>query len=123
VAKHFVRIRALGLRSLKSFGLLPVTKAFVKFNLKSIMRPDDKQSRNEIMTQPKDAGSNPNIQTIIAFDIMLPEDSCYMPTMQCSVHDYVLKGLVQPLIGTFQIDLHYFQKNTIARIQTFLDQA
>jgi len=55
--------------------------------------------QNEIITQPKEAGSNPNIQSIIVLDVMLPQDESYMPMLAGSVHDYIFKGILQPLIG------------------------
>lgn len=82
--KHYIKIKLLGLRNLRSFGLLPVTKAFVKFDINSIRRPEDLSSNKnkaEIITQPKEAGPNPNIQSIVAFDVLLPEDIAYMPVL------------------------------------------
>jgi len=35
-----VEINALGLRNLQSFGLVPVKKPFVKFNLRSLLPPE-----------------------------------------------------------------------------------
>jgi len=35
-----VEINALGLRNLHSFGLLPVKKPFIKFNLRSLLPPE-----------------------------------------------------------------------------------
>jgi len=35
-----VEINCLGLRMLESFGLLPVKKAFIKFNIKSLLPPN-----------------------------------------------------------------------------------
>jgi hypothetical protein len=35
-----IEINVLGLRMLQSFGLLPVKKPFVKFNLRSLLPPE-----------------------------------------------------------------------------------
>jgi hypothetical protein len=106
-------------------GVLPVTKAFIKFDIKSIRRPEDTNAlaRNDIITQPKDTGSNPNIQSIIAFEILLPEEIQFMPSIQCFVHDYVLRGLMQPLLGNFVIDLRHYMEKCQKRIKAKLEIA
>ena len=38
--EFLVEINVLGLRALQSVGILPVKKAFVQFNLKSLVPPD-----------------------------------------------------------------------------------
>ena len=51
--KHYIKIKALGLRNLKSYGAFPVTKAFIKFNVNSIRSPGDVNflnSKGEIIT-------------------------------------------------------------------------
>ncbi|KAM3144321.1 hypothetical protein pb186bvf_003485 [Paramecium bursaria] len=110
--KHFVKMKLLGLRALKSY-------AFVKFNVESIKQPNEKNEYQtaQIITQPKDSGSNPNIQTIITFEINLPEDDAYMPRLPGSVHDYVMKGLLQPLIGQLQVNLKQQKEKTIKQIK------
>jgi flagellar assembly factor FliW len=35
-----VEINVLGLRNLESFGLMPIKKAFVRFNLRSLLPPE-----------------------------------------------------------------------------------
>lgn len=37
--EYNVEINCLGLRSLQSFGLLPVKKPFIKFNIRSLLPP------------------------------------------------------------------------------------
>lgn len=67
--KYYVTLRILGLRNLKSLGLFPVKRAFIKFDLNSLRPMEDKQSLSEkkkIETQPKETGSNPNLSTIIS---------------------------------------------------------
>ena len=65
-----VKIKVLGLRNLKSLGLIPVKRAFLKFDINSIKSPAERQSLNEkkfIQTLPKEPGNNPNILTILEF--------------------------------------------------------
>lgn len=38
--EYTVEINALGLRNLQSFGLVPVKKPFIKFNLRSLLPPE-----------------------------------------------------------------------------------
>ena len=58
-----------------------------------------------IKTQPSSAGPNPNINTMISFAIDLPVNPLFCPKLQCDVYDYVYKGLVQPLLGTFTLSI------------------
>lgn len=45
-----ININILGLRDLQSVGILPVKKAFVVFNLKSLVPPDDGVALENIKT-------------------------------------------------------------------------
>ena len=38
--EYTIEINCLGLRNLQSFGLLPVKKPFIKFNLRSLLPPE-----------------------------------------------------------------------------------
>jgi hypothetical protein len=38
--EYTIEINALGLRNLQSFGLMPVKKPFIKFNLRSLLPPE-----------------------------------------------------------------------------------
>lgn len=38
--EYMVEINVLGLRELQSFGLMPVKKPFVRFNLRSLLPPE-----------------------------------------------------------------------------------
>jgi hypothetical protein len=58
-------IMVLGLRDLVSNGLLPIKKAYVKFNLKSLLPPEQAKAVENIQTQPKATGSNPSIRTTL----------------------------------------------------------
>jgi hypothetical protein len=49
--KNFlVEINILGLRNLESFGLMPVKKPFIKFNLRSLLPPEKAQAVTNIKT-------------------------------------------------------------------------
>lgn len=98
-----VEINILGLRDLQSVGILPIKKAFLVFNLKSLVPPDDGRALENIRTQPNAAGANPTINTTIKFKVPLPKKELYCPRLACQVFDYIFKGLGQPLVGTFTI--------------------
>mmetsp|Transcript_8349 Transcript_8349/g.8258 ORF Transcript_8349/g.8258 Transcript_8349/m.8258 type:complete len:976 (+) Transcript_8349:1306-4233(+) len=101
-----IEINILGLRDLKpAVGWMPVNKAFMKFDLKSLQLPGESLPVQELRTQPFEPGPNPNINTVLSFTCMIPTDSLYCPALNCTVHDYVLYGLSQPLLGTFSIQI------------------
>lgn len=89
-----VEINVLGLRNLESFGLLPVKKPFIKFNMRSLLPPEKAQAVTNIKTQPSATGPNPNLNTVISFNIDLPVNPLFCPKLQCDVYDYVFKGVV-----------------------------
>jgi len=67
--KYYLKMKILGLRGLKSMGIFPVKKAFIKFDLNSLRSKDQKldlQEKKSITTQPNSPGSDPNISTIIS---------------------------------------------------------
>jgi hypothetical protein len=78
-----ININILGLRDLQSVGILPVKKAFIIFNLKSLVPPEDGSSLENIKTQPGAAGPNPTINTLIKFTLPLPTDSLFCPRLSC----------------------------------------
>jgi hypothetical protein len=124
-------INILGLRNLQSAGILPVKKAFIVFNLKSLVPPDEGRAVENIKTAPSAAGPNPTINTLIKFSLPLPIDKLYQPRLLSSVHDYIFKGFNQPLLGTFIIPVgdlidklaeeRYRETTAIQRIITDLD--
>lgn len=59
-----------------------------------------------LKTQPKEGGPNPNINTVMKFDVCLPEKEIYVPSLQCMVNDYMLAGLINPLLGIFLIPIN-----------------
>lgn len=84
---------------------MPVKKPFIKFNLRSLLPPEKAQAVTNIKTNPSATGSNPNINTMINFQIDLPVNPLFCPKLACDVYDYVYKGLMQPLLGTFSISI------------------
>lgn len=100
-----VSMNILGLRGLQSPGVLPVKKAFLNFNLKSMVPPALGTNLNNIRTEPKMAGSDPTLNTLIEFNAPLPVEILFCPRMSCQVFDNIAMGLSQPLIGTFVIPI------------------
>jgi hypothetical protein len=87
-----VSINILGLRDLQSVGILPVKKAFIVFNLKSLVPPDEGATLENLKTAPSAAGANPTINTLIKFSVGMPADPLFCPRLSCTVHDYIFKG-------------------------------
>lgn len=58
-----------------------------------------------IKTLPSESGSNPNINSVVKFNIPLPTDELYCPALSCTVYDQVFLGFSQPIVGTFTIPL------------------
>ena len=115
-----VEINILGLRNLQSPGILPVKKAFIKFDIRSLMHPSKATAIENIKTHPHSSGPNPTISTVIKFNCELPIDDLYTPSMTCSVYDHVLKGLSQPLIGNFHIPIGDLQHGNEERLKSKL---
>ena len=62
-----VSMNVLGMRGLQSTGLLPVKKAFVKFNLKGLVPPTIGTNLKNLKTDAKAPGANPTINTLMQF--------------------------------------------------------
>lgn len=105
-------INVLGLRQLESFGLMPIKKPFVKFRVKSLLPPEKAQAVTNVSTDPNACGPNPNINTMLTFNVQLPIEELYCPALSCDVYDYVYMGLSQPLIGTFEIPVGAIKTKT-----------
>ena len=90
--------------------MLPVKKALVQFNIKSLVPPDSTAVEN-IRTQPGPTGPNPTINTTMKFQIPLPTDPLYCPQLSCMVYDYIFKGWNQPMIGTFVVPIGQLMQN------------
>jgi hypothetical protein len=82
--KYFVTIKILGLRGLKSLGLFPVSKPFIRFDINGMKTNEKKEILNEkkfLQTQPNATGSNPNICTILNFELELPKEISFCPSL------------------------------------------
>jgi len=87
-----VELNVLGLRGLVSPGLLPVKKAYLEFLLKSMVPPMAASALSTIATQPGPSGENPTLNSVISFNVPMPVDPLYAPSMACRVLDKVFKG-------------------------------
>jgi hypothetical protein len=121
IKKYTIEINILGLRDLQPLSLIPVKKPFIIFDINSInfgsakgsdspdkdkKMDDSKVSQvSSIKTQPKESGANPNINTVLKFDVNLPNDETFLPQLQCMVNDSMLAGLFNQLLGIFMIPL------------------
>ena len=70
-----------------------------------MLPPAKAQVIKDVKTEPKSPGRNPNINTTITLKIDLPVNKLYCPYMSCEVFDNLCKGLVQPKIGSFTINI------------------
>ena len=100
-----IDINVVGLRDLKSVGVLPVQKASLTLNFKNMFEPKSQYMIDDVMTQPGQSGSNPTIVTCLEHELMLPIDRVICPSLQCTVHDHIFSGSIQPIIGHFEIDI------------------
>ena len=100
-----VSMNVLGMRALQSPGILPVKKAFVKFNLKGLVPPTIGTNLSNLKTEPSAAGPNPTISTLMKFQVPLPIDPLYCPRLSCQVYDCIYTGWSQPIIGNFTIPI------------------
>ena len=114
----------LGLRELKPLGLIAVKKPFIKFDLNSLnVTGKAEDSHAPIQTIPVNGGNNPTINTVISFDVKLPEDPKFMPELQCEVYDHILSGMHNSLLGVFSIDVRRIIKKTSLQIQEDINES
>ena len=114
----------LGLRELKPLGLIAVKKPFIKFDLNSLnVTGKAEDSHAPIQTIPVNGGTNPTINTVISFDVKLPEDPKFMPELQCEVYDHILSGMHNSLLGVFSIDVRRIIKKTSLQIQEDINES
>ena len=98
-----VEINALGLRDLKPLTFIKIKKPFISFE--------------------NDTGKNPNINSVIKFNVKLPKDEIFIPEFQCDVYDYVLAGLSKRILGIFLIDLRQIIRETKRHYQEEYEEA
>lgn len=128
-AEFDISINVLGLRGLLSVGILPVKKAFITFNLKSLLPPSEAGCVSNKETQPSAPGPNPTINSIISFPLNLPQDQLFCPRLTCQVFDMVFKGFSQPLIGNFILpigdlifDLREERRTELEAVQKIIEE-
>lgn len=78
---------------MQSFGVLPVRKAFIQFNVRSMLPPSKSLAVKNIKSEPKQSGPNPNMNTVIQFQADLPNEPLFCPSLACDVFDQICKGL------------------------------
>ena len=101
------------MRNLLPTGLLPIKKAYVKFSVKSVLPPAAAKAVNDILTEPKEGGDDPNIRTTLKFQVKIPNDPEYCPRMTCTVYDKLyLEGMAQPILGSFTLKLGDILRST-----------
>ena len=112
-------INILGLRDIKPLTMLPIKKAYIKFDMNSLnVSGEEKNNLPSKVTQPKDKGSNPTINSALKFDINLPINDVFMPQLQCQVFDYIYSGLLNPNLGIFLLNI----KHLIAQTKKQIDE-
>ena len=104
-AEYRVELNVLGLRGLVSPGLLPVKKAYIDFLLKSMVPPMIASALNSVSTVPGPTGADPTINSVISFNVRMPLNPLFAPSMACRVYDKVFKGMSGQLIGVFTIPI------------------
>ena len=111
-------INILGLRDLKPLAMLPIKKAYIKFDMNSLnVSGEPENNLPSKTTQPKDKGSNPTINTSLKFDINLPKKEIFLPQLQCQVFDYIFSGMFNPTLGVFLLNLKRLIAQTEAQIK------
>ena len=99
-------INTLGLRGLKPLSFIKVKKPYISFDLNSInVSAANGEDLPPAQTLPNETGPNPNINSLIRFNIKLPTNDIFVPVLQCNVYDHVLGGLSKRILGIFLIDL------------------
>ena len=109
---YMLDINVLGLRNLESFGLMPIKKPYIKFRVKSLLPPAKAMAVTNVQTDPNANGPNPNINTTLTFNVNLPMEKLYCPSLECDVFDFVYRGFQQPLVGTFSIPIGEIKNST-----------
>jgi hypothetical protein len=73
--------------------------------ISSLVPPIAQQSLDKVSTKPGPSGSNPTMNTIISFNVPLPLDPMFAPSMACRVYDKCFLGFDAALVGTFTIPI------------------
>ena len=111
-------INILGLRDIKPLSMMPIKKAYIKFDMNSLNISGKKEETLQPRTtQPNDKGSNPTINSAIKLDLKLPKDETFIPQLQCEVYDYIFSGLMNPILGIFLLDIKNIINETNKQIE------
>lgn len=107
---------------MRSTGLISVKKPYIEFDFDSLNNYDkgndknDNQHTKNIVTEPIASGTNINIKMATKSIITLPDNPNYWPYLSATVKDYVLKGIYEPTLGYFSLNLrHSFRKTNQLR--------
>jgi len=61
-------LKILGMRGLKSKGILPIKKAYMKIDLNMFKNQGEKNTLKRVYkTEPKESGPNPNLSTVVTY--------------------------------------------------------
>ena len=90
-------INILGLRDLKPLAMLPIKKAYIKFDMNSL----------NVSGEPEN-----NLPSI-----NLPKKEIFLPQLQCQVFDYIFSGMFNPTLGVFLLNLKRLIAQTEAQIK------
>jgi hypothetical protein len=85
--------------------MLPVKKAYVNFNVKSLASPKMGANLRNVKTEARYPGPNPTMNTTLSFNVDLPMQRLYCPRLACTVYDSLFAGFTQPIIGNFVIPI------------------
>jgi hypothetical protein len=82
---------------------LQVKKAYINFGLKTLVPPIEGVAIEDVQTTPGPSGPDPTINTVVSFQMILPNEHKYSPSMACRVYDKIFTGFEGQLIGVFTI--------------------
>lgn len=102
---------------------MPIKKPFLRFRTRSLLPPEKAYAVTDIETEPRESGGNPNINKLITFTVDLPLDELYCPVLQCEAYDFICKGVSQPKIGSFTINLGEVMHSKMKEKREYLNQA
>ena len=89
---YTLEVNVMGLRNLESFGLMPIRKPYINLRVKSLLPPDKADGVNNVKTDPNANGPNANINNTLSFNVTLPTEEHFCPSLSCDVYDYVYLG-------------------------------
>ena len=77
ILEYKTEIIALGMRNLISNGIMPVNRAYMKFNLKSLLPSSQANAIKNIQTQPNNKGHK-TLLSLKIICILLETQSCLL---------------------------------------------